>query len=84
VKVWEPTVMELFRNLGNKFCNSVWEKTSQTNKFFIEDESDAAAINKPSPKDSIQQREKYFTAKVICFILKNPPNFNSEKCFVFQ
>ncbi|XP_030960098.1 ADP-ribosylation factor GTPase-activating protein AGD4-like isoform X6 [Quercus lobata] len=25
VKVWEPTVLDLFQNLGNSFCNSVWE-----------------------------------------------------------
>ncbi|CAH1414769.1 unnamed protein product [Lactuca virosa] len=65
VKVWEPTVMELFRNLGNKYCNSIWEKLPQTNKFFIEDETDAVLVSKPSPKDAIQQREKYINAKYV-------------------
>ncbi|KAL4570029.1 hypothetical protein LXL04_025678 [Taraxacum kok-saghyz] len=67
VKVWEPTVMDLFRNLGNKFCNSIWEKQKlpQTNKFFIEDESDGVAVHKPSPSDEIQQREKYIIAKYV-------------------
>jgi Arf-GAP/coiled-coil/ANK repeat/PH domain-containing protein len=26
VKVWEPTILDLFRNLGNGYCNSVWEE----------------------------------------------------------
>lgn len=25
VKVWEPTILDLFRNLGNLYCNSLWE-----------------------------------------------------------
>lgn len=25
VKVWEPAILDLFRNLGNAFSNSVWE-----------------------------------------------------------
>lgn len=25
VKVWEPTILDLFRNLGNAYCNGVWE-----------------------------------------------------------
>ncbi|KAI3501954.1 hypothetical protein L1887_29983 [Cichorium endivia] len=66
VKVWEATVMDLFRNLGNTYCNSVWEKLlPPTNKFFIEEGSDPVAINKPSHKDAIQQREKYIIAKYV-------------------
>ncbi|KAK4484120.1 hypothetical protein RD792_011340 [Penstemon davidsonii] len=26
VKVWEPSVLDLFRALGNAYCNSVWEE----------------------------------------------------------
>lgn len=26
VKVWDPTVLELFQILGNTYCNSVWEE----------------------------------------------------------
>lgn len=26
VKVWEPTILDLFRALGNTYCNSVWEE----------------------------------------------------------
>ncbi|KAG4208122.1 hypothetical protein ERO13_A03G111400v2 [Gossypium hirsutum] len=25
VKVWEPSIVELFRTLGNAYCNSIWE-----------------------------------------------------------
>ncbi|CAH9088238.1 unnamed protein product [Cuscuta europaea] len=25
VRVWEPTLMDLFQTLGNSYCNSVWE-----------------------------------------------------------
>ncbi|XP_058184029.1 ADP-ribosylation factor GTPase-activating protein AGD2-like isoform X5 [Rhododendron vialii] len=26
VKVWEPTILDLFRILGNAYCNSIWEE----------------------------------------------------------
>ncbi|KAL8107241.1 hypothetical protein AgCh_023887 [Apium graveolens] len=29
VKVWEPTMLDLFRTLGNAFCNSIWESILQ-------------------------------------------------------
>jgi len=25
VRVWENTILELFDNLGNTYCNSIWE-----------------------------------------------------------
>lgn len=25
VKVWEPTILDLFGSLGNAYCNSIWE-----------------------------------------------------------
>ncbi|KAJ9549454.1 hypothetical protein OSB04_021997 [Centaurea solstitialis] len=62
VKVWEPTVMDLFRNLGNTYCNSIWEDLLQTNS---EDGSNALAVNKPNPGDAFQQREKYIIAKYV-------------------
>ncbi|KAI7746610.1 hypothetical protein M8C21_029414 [Ambrosia artemisiifolia] len=63
VKVWEPTVMDLFRNLGNTYCNSIWENPLHTNS--SEDGSNALAVNKPSPGDANQQREKYIIAKYV-------------------
>ncbi|XP_024993659.1 ADP-ribosylation factor GTPase-activating protein AGD4-like isoform X1 [Cynara cardunculus var. scolymus] len=62
VKVWEPTVMDLFGNLGNTYCNSIWENLLQSNS---EDGSDPLAVNKPNPRDAIQQREKYIIAKYV-------------------
>lgn len=29
VKVWEPSVINLFQSLGNAFANSVWEEMLQ-------------------------------------------------------
>ncbi|KAK9076277.1 hypothetical protein SSX86_004610 [Deinandra increscens subsp. villosa] len=62
VKVWEPPVMDLFKNLGNTYCNSIWENPLQTNS---EDGSNALAVNKPIPIDANQQREKYIIAKYV-------------------
>lgn len=30
VKVWEPSVLNLFQSLGNTFANSVWEELLQS------------------------------------------------------
>ncbi|XP_049401607.1 ADP-ribosylation factor GTPase-activating protein AGD2-like isoform X2 [Solanum stenotomum] len=29
VRVWEPTILDLFRTLGNSYCYSVWEELLQ-------------------------------------------------------
>ncbi|KAG5581335.1 hypothetical protein H5410_051962 [Solanum commersonii] len=29
VRVWESTIFDLFRTLGNSYCNSMWEKLLQ-------------------------------------------------------
>ncbi|XP_071703720.1 ADP-ribosylation factor GTPase-activating protein AGD2-like isoform X2 [Rutidosis leptorrhynchoides] len=66
VKVWEPSVMDLFQSLGNKYCNSIWENRLQTSrcldKIFSDDET---IVNKPSPGDAFQQREKYIISKYV-------------------
>nr|XP_043606551.1 ADP-ribosylation factor GTPase-activating protein AGD2-like isoform X2 [Erigeron canadensis] len=59
VKVWEPTVMDLFQNLGNSYCNSIWESLLETSS------EDASSFNKPTPRDAFQQREKYIIAKYV-------------------
>ncbi|XP_059442994.1 ADP-ribosylation factor GTPase-activating protein AGD4-like isoform X2 [Corylus avellana] len=66
VKVWEPTVLDLFRNLGNSFCNSVWEgllllENERTN----ESSAIITSVTKPCPKDDIYHREKYIQAKYV-------------------
>lgn len=66
VKVWEPTILDLFRTLGNDFCNSVWEellllpneRLNQSNSFLL-------SIIKPCPKDAIYQKEKYIQMKYV-------------------
>ncbi|XP_004297764.1 PREDICTED: ADP-ribosylation factor GTPase-activating protein AGD4-like [Fragaria vesca subsp. vesca] len=66
VKIWEPTIVDLFRNLGNAFCNSVWE-----GKLLLPSESSdgsnaiRASISKPCPQDAIQHKEIYIQAKYV-------------------
>ncbi|KAL7163034.1 hypothetical protein ACSBR2_039185 [Camellia fascicularis] len=71
VKVWEPTIMDLFQILGNAYCNSIWEellllennRTNESNAFL--------SVTKPSPKDAIHQKEKYIHAKYVEKLLVN-------------
>ncbi|KAH7840400.1 hypothetical protein Vadar_016367 [Vaccinium darrowii] len=71
VKVWEPTILDLFRILGNAYCNSVWEelllpqnnRTGESNAF--------SAITKPGPTDASHQKEKYIHAKYAEKLLVN-------------
>ncbi|XP_020525000.1 ADP-ribosylation factor GTPase-activating protein AGD2 isoform X3 [Amborella trichopoda] len=60
VKVWEPAIMDLFRELGNAYCNSVWEGLLQ-----VEDERGDVSkmITKPVHRDPILAKEKYIQAK---------------------
>ncbi|XP_034201248.1 ADP-ribosylation factor GTPase-activating protein AGD2-like isoform X4 [Prunus dulcis] len=66
VKVWEPTIVDLFRNLGNAYCNSVWERT-----LLLENErangskATRASILKPGPENAIQHKEIYIQAKYV-------------------
>ncbi|XP_021811314.1 ADP-ribosylation factor GTPase-activating protein AGD2-like isoform X1 [Prunus avium] len=66
VKVWEPTIVDLFCNLGNAYCNSVWERT-----LLLENErangskATRASILKPGPEDAIQHKEIYIQAKYV-------------------
>ncbi|KAI8538404.1 hypothetical protein RHMOL_Rhmol09G0100200 [Rhododendron molle] len=64
VKVWEPTILDLFRILGNAYCNSIWEelllpendRTGESNAFL--------SITKPGPIDASHHKEKYIHAKL--------------------
>ncbi|KAK8659400.1 hypothetical protein V6N13_029602 [Hibiscus sabdariffa] len=64
VKVWEPSTVELFRSLGNAYCNSVWEGSLQNESV---DESNAlgTSIKKPCSEDPLSHREKYVNAKYV-------------------
>lgn len=76
VKVWESTILDLFRSLGNAYCNSVWEGPFllETGSMDKSSERDIS-ISKPSPKDSIYLKEKYILAKYVekALIIRNAP-----------
>ncbi|XP_050224011.1 ADP-ribosylation factor GTPase-activating protein AGD3 [Mercurialis annua] len=73
VKVWEPSVINLFQSLGNAFANSVWEELLQSKSTFQVDlipassyKSDKSQLHftgKPNPSDSISIKEKFIHAK---------------------
>ncbi|XP_050372596.1 ADP-ribosylation factor GTPase-activating protein AGD4 isoform X2 [Argentina anserina] len=66
VKVWEPTIVNLFRNLGNAFCNSVWEgKLLFSNERLDGSNAMRTPISKPCPQDAIQHKEIYIQAKYV-------------------
>ncbi|EXC33077.1 ADP-ribosylation factor GTPase-activating protein AGD4 [Morus notabilis] len=64
VKVWEPTILDLFRNLGNAYCNSIWEGLLLLEDVRADDSNALiASTSKPCPKDAIHLKEKYIQAK---------------------
>ncbi|KAJ3680255.1 hypothetical protein LUZ60_016533 [Juncus effusus] len=70
LKVWEPVILELFHDLGNNFCNSIWEGSSQSK----DESNEGVIIEKPKPSDTLSTKEKYIQAKYIekLFIAKEP------------
>uniref|UniRef100_A0A1D1YFF0 ADP-ribosylation factor GTPase-activating protein AGD3 n=1 Tax=Anthurium amnicola TaxID=1678845 RepID=A0A1D1YFF0_9ARAE len=72
VKVWEPSVINLFQSLGNTFANSIWEellplssKTSDDTSpsFSRLDKKHHLFISKPRHTDPISVKEKFIQAK---------------------
>ncbi|XP_057988605.1 ADP-ribosylation factor GTPase-activating protein AGD1 isoform X2 [Hevea brasiliensis] len=73
VKVWEPSVLNLFQSLGNIYANSIWEELLHSGTSFTADEmskgfsrSDRQKvfhIRKPSHDDSISVKEHFIHAK---------------------
>ncbi|WJX19062.1 ADP-ribosylation factor GTPase-activating protein agd4 [Trifolium repens] len=61
VRVWEPTILELFNNLGNTYCNSIWEGL-----LLLGDErvGESNVPLKPCSTNPSQYKEKYIQAKV--------------------
>ncbi|KAH1097878.1 hypothetical protein J1N35_014799, partial [Gossypium stocksii] len=53
VKVWEPSIVELFRTLGNAYCNSIWEGSLLKNERVDESNAINTSVTKPCPKDAI-------------------------------
>ncbi|KAI4373166.1 hypothetical protein MLD38_011324 [Melastoma candidum] len=62
VRVWEPTVLDLFQALGNTYCNSIWEALLQDGTVRL-DESES--VVKPCPSDAVIQKEKYIQMKYV-------------------
>ncbi|XP_009148425.1 ADP-ribosylation factor GTPase-activating protein AGD4 [Brassica rapa] len=89
VKVWEPTILDLFRNLGNLYCNSLWEGL-----LHLDDDSEnestlsRASISKPSPDDSFTVKEKYILAKYLekALVIKDESKGNpsSAACRIWE
>lgn len=65
VKVWEPSVLDLFRSLGNDFCNSVWEALLLQNERKDEQDELSFPIIKPEPTDTFSKKERYIQAKYV-------------------
>ncbi|PON55872.1 Arf GTPase activating protein [Trema orientale] len=66
VKVWEPTILDLFRNLGNAYCNSLWEGLLQLENARKDDANALiTSISKPCPRDAFHRKEKYIQAKYV-------------------
>ncbi|KAH7569799.1 hypothetical protein JRO89_XS05G0001700 [Xanthoceras sorbifolium] len=64
VKVWEPTILDLFGALGNAYCNSVWEGSLLEDGRVVKSNS-MATIRKPLPKDTFSNKELYIHAKYV-------------------
>uniref|UniRef100_A0A2P2LTN6 Uncharacterized protein MANES_08G101900 n=3 Tax=Rhizophora mucronata TaxID=61149 RepID=A0A2P2LTN6_RHIMU len=90
VKVWEPSVINLFQSLGNAFANSVWEELLQSKGIFQvdtiptslyrSDRQQRLFISKPSPADSISLKEKFIHAKYAekLFVCKPRENLHTH------
>ncbi|GAB2275213.1 ADP-ribosylation factor GTPase-activating protein agd4 [Dionaea muscipula] len=64
VKVWEPVMLDLFRALGNQYCNSVWEELLSGPIERKDDSKDSiSCFVKPSRNDSFHLKEKYIQLK---------------------
>ncbi|XP_058102949.1 ADP-ribosylation factor GTPase-activating protein AGD3-like isoform X3 [Magnolia sinica] len=76
VKVWEPSVINLFQSLGNSFANSIWEELLHLNNNLKANDTPPNTsfckfdknhqqlfIRKPDPTDPISLKEKFIHAK---------------------
>uniref|UniRef100_A0A6V7QZE0 ADP-ribosylation factor GTPase-activating protein AGD3-like n=1 Tax=Ananas comosus var. bracteatus TaxID=296719 RepID=A0A6V7QZE0_ANACO len=89
VRVWEPSVINLFQSLGNTFANSIWEDLLPASIDKICDETPRACklenkqqnrkISKPKHSDPITVKEKFIQAKYAekDFVCKEKPNQNN-------
>nr|CAB3453917.1 unnamed protein product [Digitaria exilis] len=73
VRVWEPSVINLFQSLGNAFANTVWEEMLPSSSCAdhgdisradgLESTSHGLALSKPKQSDPIAVKEKFIHAK---------------------
>ncbi|KAF6160758.1 hypothetical protein GIB67_035959 [Kingdonia uniflora] len=82
VKVWEPTILDLFHNLGNAYCNSVWEESLQTQNERRDEPDTNLSIAKPDSKDAISKREKYIQSKYVekLLVVKEATHVDIPSC----
>nr|KYP49004.1 ADP-ribosylation factor GTPase-activating protein AGD1 [Cajanus cajan] len=74
VKVWDPSIISMFKSLGNLFANSVWEEQlhSPSNLQTVDTRAGSSMENgeelfharKPKHDDSISLKERFIHAKV--------------------
>ncbi|URE15856.1 ADP-ribosylation factor GTPase-activating protein [Musa troglodytarum] len=73
VRVWEPSVISLFRSLGNTFANSIWEESflmtsngksgDVSSLCTLDRNQEHCYISKPKHSDPITVKEKFIQAK---------------------
>ncbi|XP_057870468.2 ADP-ribosylation factor GTPase-activating protein AGD3 isoform X2 [Cryptomeria japonica] len=74
VKVWEPSVLNLFQSLGNTYANSLWEELLESGKHArgdgicgrqgdFEEETHCMPFRKPNYRDTLPTKEKFIQAK---------------------
>ncbi|XP_065872537.1 ADP-ribosylation factor GTPase-activating protein AGD1 isoform X2 [Euphorbia lathyris] len=67
VKVWEPSVLNLFHSVGNVYANSIWEELMLSKNSFTGDEKAKGQkifrIRKPTYNDPISVKEQFIHAK---------------------
>uniref|UniRef100_A0A0D6R6P5 ADP-ribosylation factor GTPase-activating protein AGD3 n=1 Tax=Araucaria cunninghamii TaxID=56994 RepID=A0A0D6R6P5_ARACU len=74
VKVWEPSVLNLFQSLGNTYANSVWEELRECGRSSrgdgvrgrrgdFQDEIHHVPFRKPNCRDTLPTKEKFIQAK---------------------
>eukprot|EP00262_Sarcandra_glabra_P012331 TRINITY_DN3151_c0_g1_i1.p1 TRINITY_DN3151_c0_g1~~TRINITY_DN3151_c0_g1_i1.p1 ORF type:complete len:466 (+),score=66.46 TRINITY_DN3151_c0_g1_i1:176-1399(+) len=75
VKVWEPSVIDLFQSLGNTYANSIWEELLHSanilrandvpTSFCKLEKEHQVFISKPNYMDPISVKEKFIQAKYV-------------------
>ncbi|CAL9197644.1 unnamed protein product [Musa hybrid cultivar] len=73
VRVWDPSVISLFRSLGNTFANSIWEESflmtsngksgDVSSLCTLDRNQEHCSISKPKHSDPIAAKEKFIQAK---------------------